>query len=71
MTAGSRKLKTETKLVDFIEDWKNTFAVMNGRISDQTGGILDDQLIPKGGWWGGAFYYFTTGKYYKMSFSLQ
>lgn len=45
---GSRKMKTETKIVDFINDWKTTWSSMNGRISNQTGGVLDDQLIPKG-----------------------
>lgn len=41
-------MKTETKVVDFIDDWKTTWATMNERISNQTDGILDDQLIPKG-----------------------
>lgn len=45
---GSRRMKTETKVVDFIDDWKTTWATMNERISNQTDGILDDQLIPKG-----------------------
>ncbi|CAL8110111.1 unnamed protein product [Orchesella dallaii] len=60
---GSQKLKTEMTIADFISDWKTSWFAMNDMITNRTGGKLNDQLVPKGGWWGGAFYPFTISAY--------
>ncbi|ODN03973.1 hypothetical protein Ocin01_02729 [Orchesella cincta] len=60
---GSQKLKTEMTFADFISDWKTSWFAMNDMITNRTGGTLNDQLVPKGGWWGGAFYPFTLSAY--------
>lgn len=48
---GSQKLKTEMTYADFISDWKTSWFAMNDMIANQTGGKLNDQLVPKGKVW--------------------